>query len=184
MSENENINILLNQLNNSESTELTLSDLVTTVHKSLIYSQHNIRDTELEELKRHYEVEVTESGTSYTSKKLNLDDTDKNEGSLTKQNSLTINEVNMKMKVNLDKGELILNPPKNLKHLNLSIISIDADGNKIKNDIKGKISKRSAERFAKQIEIKEQTKFVSLTEQVGVEANIQDDYGSDIINRL
>jgi len=40
------------------------------------------------------------------------------------------------------------------------------------------------ERFAKQIEIKEQTKFVSLTEQVGVEANIQDDYGSDIINRL
>ena len=32
--------------------------------------------------------------------------------------------------------------------------------------------------------MKEQTKFVSLTEQVGVEANIQDDYGSDIINRL
>ena len=88
------------------------------------------------------------------------------------------------VKVNLDKGELILNPPKNLKHLNLSIISIDTDGNKIKNDIKGKINKRSAERFAKQIEIKEQTKFVSLTEQVGVEANIQDDYGSSIINRL
>ena len=88
------------------------------------------------------------------------------------------------VKVDTDKGELILNPPKNLKHLNLSVISIDADGNKIKNDIKGKINKRSAERFAKQIEIKEQTKFVSLTEQVGVEANIQDDYGSDIINRL
>ena len=88
------------------------------------------------------------------------------------------------VKVNLDKGELILNPPKNLKHINLSIISIDAEGNKIKNDIKGKINKRSAERFAKQIEIKEKTKFVSLTEQVGVEANIQDDYGSDIINRL
>ncbi len=88
------------------------------------------------------------------------------------------------VKVDKDKGELILNPPKNLKHLNLSIISIDADGNKIKNDIKGKINKRSAERFAKQIEIKEQTKFVSLTEQVGVEASIQDDYGSDIINRL
>ena len=88
------------------------------------------------------------------------------------------------VKVDTDKGELILNPPKNLKHLNLSIISIDTDGNKIKNDIKGKINKRSAERFAKQIEIKEQTKFVSLTEQVGVEANIQDDYGSSIINRL
>ena len=67
---------------------------------------------------------------------------------------------------------------------NLSIISIDTDGNKIKNDIKGKVNKRSAERFAKQIEIKEQTRFVSLTEQVGVEANIQDDYGSSIINRL
>ena len=88
------------------------------------------------------------------------------------------------VKVDIDKGELILNPTKKFKHLNLSIISIDADGNKIKNDIKGKINKRSAERFAKQIEIKEQTKFVSLTEQVGVEANIQDDYGSDIINRL
>ena len=88
------------------------------------------------------------------------------------------------VKVDKDKGELILNPPKNLKHLNLSVISIDADGNKIKNDIKGKINKRSAERFAKQIEIKEQTKFVSLTEQVGVEANIQDDYGSDILSRL
>ena len=88
------------------------------------------------------------------------------------------------VKVDKDKGELILNPPKNLKHLNLSVISIDADGNKIKNDIKGKINKRSAERFAKQIEIKELTKFVSLTEQVGVEANIQDDYGSDILSRL
>ena len=55
------------------------------------------------------------------------------------------------IKVDTDKGELILNPPKNLKHLNLSIISIDADGNKIKNDIKGKINKRSAERFAKEI---------------------------------
>ena len=60
----------------------------------------------------------------------------------------------------------------------VSIFNIESD------DIKGKINKRSAERFAKQIEIKEQTKFVSLTEQVGVEANIQDDYGSDIINRL
>ena len=64
------------------------------------------------------------------------------------------------------------------------IISIDADGNKIKNGIETKINKRSAERFAKQIEIKEQSKFVSLTEQVGLEANIQDDYGSDILSRL
>ena len=87
-------------------------------------------------------------------------------------------------KVNLEKGELILNPPKNLKSLNLSVITIDADGNKIKNGLETKINKRSAERFAKQIEIKEQSKFVSLTEQVGLEANIQDDYGSDILSRL
>ena len=87
-------------------------------------------------------------------------------------------------KVNLEKGELILNPPKNLKNLSLSVITIDADGNKVKNGIETKINKRSAERFAKQIEIKEQSKFVSLTEQVGLEANIQDDYGSDILSRL
>ena len=87
-------------------------------------------------------------------------------------------------KVNLEKGELIINPPKNLKNLSLSVISIDADGNKIKNGLETKINKRSAERFAKQIEIKEQSKFVSLTEQVGLEANIQDDYGSDILSRL
>ncbi len=87
-------------------------------------------------------------------------------------------------KVNLEKGELILNPPKNLKNLSLSVITIDADGNKVKNGIETKINKRSAERFATQIEIKEQSKFVSLTEQVGLEANIQDDYGSDILSRL
>ena len=87
-------------------------------------------------------------------------------------------------KVNINKGELILNPPKNLKDLTLSIITIDAEGNKIKNEIETKINKRSAERFTKQIEIKEQSKFVSLTDQVSAEAFAQDDYGSNILNRL
>ena len=54
-------------------------------------------------------------------------------------------------KVNLNKGELILDPPKNLKNLNLTIVTMDQEGNKISNEIKSKINKRSAERFAKQI---------------------------------
>jgi len=87
-------------------------------------------------------------------------------------------------KVNVNKGELILNPPKNLKDLTLSIITIDAEGNKIKNEIETKINKRSAERFTKQMEIKEQAKFVSLTDQVSAEAFAQEDYGSNILNRL
>ena len=88
------------------------------------------------------------------------------------------------VKVNLEKGEIKLDPPKNLKNLNLTIVTLDNDGNKISNDIKSKISKSSAERFAKQLEIKEQTKFVSLTDQIGKEKTTFDDYGEGIINRL
>ena len=87
-------------------------------------------------------------------------------------------------KVNLDKGELILDPPKNLKNLNLTIVTMDQEGNKISNEIKSKINKRSAERFAKQVEIKEQSKFVSLTDQVGNEKLQFDNYGEDILRRL
>ncbi|MDB3946984.1 Ig-like domain-containing protein [Candidatus Pelagibacter sp.] len=87
-------------------------------------------------------------------------------------------------KVNLNKGELVLDPPKNLKNLDLTIITMDQEGNKISNEIKSKINKRSAERFAKQIEIKEQTKFVSLTDQVGNEKLQFDNYGEDILSRL
>ncbi|MDB4828351.1 Ig-like domain-containing protein, partial [Candidatus Pelagibacter sp.] len=88
------------------------------------------------------------------------------------------------VKVNLNKGELILDPPKNLKNLDLKIITMDQEGNKISNEIKSKINKRSAERFAKQIEIKEQSKFVSLNDQVGNEKIQFDNYGEDILSRL
>ena len=89
------------------------------------------------------------------------------------------------VKVNLEKGEIKLDPPKNLKNLNLSIITIDAEGNKISNEIKSKISKSSAERFAKQLEAKkEQSRFVSLNEQVANDRSSFDDYGSDILRRL
>jgi VCBS repeat-containing protein len=87
-------------------------------------------------------------------------------------------------KVNLNKGELILDPPKNLKNLDLKIITMDQEGNKISNEIKSKINKRSAERFAKQVEIKEQSKFVSLNDQVGNENFQLDNYGEDILRRL
>jgi hypothetical protein len=202
---NENINDILNQLSDNTEIDLTLSDLVTSVHKSVIYSQHNIRDTELNELKRHYDIVVNttdntegdsnnDSGdtdygntgdgntgdgntgdgntgddntgdgntgddntgdgntgdgntgdgntgdgntgdgntgdgntgdgnigdgnigdgnigdgntgdaiTQYTSKKIQFDDETFKEYSLTKQSSLTINEVNVNIKVNLDK---------------------------------------------------------------------------------
>ena len=86
--------------------------------------------------------------------------------------------------MNLEKGEIKLDPPKNLKNLNLSIITMDKDGNKISNDIKSKISKSSAERFAKQLEIKKETRFVSLNEQVANDRSSFDDYGSDILRRL
>ena len=88
------------------------------------------------------------------------------------------------VKVNLEKGEIKLDPPKNLKNLNLTIVTLDNDGNKISNDIKSKISKSSAERFAKQLEIKKETRFVSLNEQVANDRSSFDDYGSDILRRL
>ena len=86
--------------------------------------------------------------------------------------------------MNLEKGEIKLDPPKNLKNLNLTIVTLDNDGNKISNDIKSKISKSSAERFAKQLEIKKETRFVSLNEQVANDRSSFDDYGSDILRRL
>lgn len=103
----DNINEILNQLGEAESNDLTLSDLMSVVHKSLIYSQHNIRYTELEELKNQYQVDIDESTgvNTLTEKNININGTDLNEASLTKQNSLTINTANVKMKVNL--GEII-----------------------------------------------------------------------------
>lgn len=99
----DNINEILTQLGEADSTDLTLSDLMSVVHKSLIYSQHNIRFTELEELKNQYDVVVDESteAVTLTNKIITIDGTDVNEADLTKQNSLTINTANVKMKVNL-----------------------------------------------------------------------------------
>ena len=103
----DNINEILNQLGEAESNDLTLSDLISVVHKSLIYSQHNIRSTELEELKNQYNVTIDEStgDTTLAETTININGTDLNQAELTKQNSLTINETNIHMKVNL--GDII-----------------------------------------------------------------------------
>ena len=103
----DNINEILNQLGEAESNDLILSDLISVVHKSLIYSQHNIRFTELEELKNQYNVTVDEStgDTTLAETTININGTDVNQAELTKQNSLTINETNIHMKVNL--GDII-----------------------------------------------------------------------------
>ena len=103
----DNINEILNQLGEAESNDLTLSDLISVVHKSLIYSQHNIRFTEIEELKNQYNVTVDEStgDTTLAKNTININGTDVNQAELTKQNSLTINETNIHMKVNL--GDII-----------------------------------------------------------------------------
>lgn len=103
----DNINEILNQLGEAESNDLTLSDLISVVHKSLIYSQHNIRFTELEELKNQYNVTVDEStgDTTLAETTININGSGVNQAELTKQNSLTINETNIHMKVNL--GDII-----------------------------------------------------------------------------
>ena len=99
----DNINEILTQLGEAESTDITLSDLMSVVHKSLIYSQHNIRFTELEELKNQYDVEVDETteAVTLTHKTINIDGLPVNETDITKQNSLSINTATVKMKVNL-----------------------------------------------------------------------------------
>tara|TARA_B100000683_G_C12269890_1_gene465295 strand:+ start:267 stop:698 length:432 start_codon:yes stop_codon:yes gene_type:complete len=99
----ENINQILQQLGDSPNNELTLSDLVSVIHKSLVYSQHRIRDIELEELKRQYNVNVDESTETIllSNNNISINDNSHAQSELTKQNSLTINTTNIKMKVNL-----------------------------------------------------------------------------------
>ena len=88
------------------------------------------------------------------------------------------------VKADLQKGEMILNPPKNLKNLDLSVISMDQHGVMVENEIKLKLNLKSAKRLTEQLELKEQTKFIPLDNQLLAEATIQEDYGSNILNRL
>ena len=116
MSEAAAINDILIGLNPQETTEeilheYPLSDLVYSIHRSLLYSQHKIRIDELNELKRNLTVDEDEDDTiipnQYTSNKLKINDDPNNDPveykirELVKQNSLTIGDTNVKLKVNL-----------------------------------------------------------------------------------
>ena len=110
MSEAAAINDILIGLNPQETTEeilheYPLSDLVYSIHRSLLHSQHKIRIDELNELKKNLTADANISN-QYTSNKLTLND-DPNTPveykirELVKQNSLTIGDTNVKLKVNL-----------------------------------------------------------------------------------
>ena len=71
-----------------------------------------------------------------------------------------------------------------LKNLDLSVISMDQHGVMVENEIKLKLNLKSAKRLTEQLELKEQTKFIPLDNQLLAEATIQEDYGSNILNRL
>ena len=110
MSEPVDINVLLSGLNPQETTEeilheYPLSDLVYSIHRSLLYSQHKIRIDELNELKKNLTADAIIPN-QYTSNKLTLNDdpntpVDYKIRELVKQNSLTIGDTNVKLKVNL-----------------------------------------------------------------------------------
>jgi len=92
---NENID------NEPENTQVTLSDIISTVHKSFVNSQHNIKNTELESFKKDYNVSVNMNSETLSSKMLTIDGESIPQHSLTKQNSLSIGEVDISLKMNL-----------------------------------------------------------------------------------
>lgn len=107
---------ILNQLgdgnpyNDSEqiTTEIqpvTLSDVISTVHKSFVYSQHDIKNTELESFKDDYNISFSMNGEILSSKMLTIDGETTPQSSLIKQNSLSIQEVDVSLKMNL--GDII-----------------------------------------------------------------------------
>lgn len=114
MSEAAAINDILIGLNPQETNEeilheYPLSDLVYSIHRSLLYSQHKIRIDELNELKRNLTADEDDTiiPNQYISNKLTLNDDPNNDPvdykirELIKQNSLTIGDTNVKIKVNL-----------------------------------------------------------------------------------
>ena len=103
---------ILNQLGNSnpyndsnqttnEIQPVTLSDVISTVHKSFVYSQHDIKNTELESFKDDYNISFSMNGEMLSSKMLTIDGETKPQSSLIKQNSLSIGEVDVSIKMNL-----------------------------------------------------------------------------------
>ena len=88
------------------------------------------------------------------------------------------------VKVNLTKGELVLDPPKNVNQLDLTILTMDQDGNKISNGIKSIFNKSSNEKLAIQSDSKNQDSFVAFTDQIRQESAHFDTYGEDFLRRI
>ena len=86
---------------NNEEQPLTLSEIISTVHKSFVYSQHDIANTELESFKKDYNVSFNMNSETLSSKMLTIDGETKPQHSLTKQKSLSIGEVDISLKMNL-----------------------------------------------------------------------------------
>ena len=86
---------------NNEEQPLTLSEIISTVHKSFVYSQHDIANTELESFKKDYNVSFNMNSETLSSKMLTIDGESIPQHSLTKQNSLSIGEVDISLKMNL-----------------------------------------------------------------------------------
>ena len=134
---NSEINNILSQLNNNnnnindDSSTLTLSKLIKNIHKSLINSQHSVRNLELDELKSKLLINQTDNNENnqttndetnqtinnelnqtsinnnnneniYSTIKFIIDDNTYNLNELTKQNSLNISNATAKIKFNIN----------------------------------------------------------------------------------
>lgn len=125
---NSEINNILSQLNNNSnnnynSSILTLSKLIKNIHKSLINSQHSVRNLELDELKSKLLLNQTDNDETnqttndetnqtsndndnneniYSTIKFIIDDNTYNLNELTKQNSLNISNATAKIKFNIN----------------------------------------------------------------------------------
>ena len=79
----------------------TLSDIISTIHQSFVYSQHDIQNTELESYKNDYNISFNMNNEMLSSKMLTIDGESIPQKSLTTQKSLSINDVNISLKINL-----------------------------------------------------------------------------------
>ena len=74
--------------------------------------------------------------------------------------------------------------PKNVNQLDLTILTMDQDGNKISNGIKSVFNKSSNEKLAIQSDSKNQDSFVAFTDQIRQESAHFDTYGEDFLRRI
>ena len=87
--------------NNEKEEPLTLSNIISTIHKSFVYSQHDIINTELESFKKDYNVSFNMNSEMLSSKMLTIDGETIPQNILTKQKSLSIGEVDISLKMNI-----------------------------------------------------------------------------------